>query len=156
MNTDVFSLTGKAALVTGGARGIGEACAKLLAERGASVAITYSRSAERADALVGEIMGAGGSAFAIAADVGDAEATKAGVAQVLERLGGVLDILVNNAGVAEHAPFGALSDAAFERQLDINVRGVWHTTTAAAAAASSTSAASSASACRRPGPAPTA
>ena len=134
MNTDVFSLTGKAALVTGGARGIGEACARLLAERGASVAITYSRSAERADALVGEIMGAGGSAFAIAADAGDAEAAKAGVVQALDRLGGHLDILVNNAGVAEHAPFGGLSDAAFERQLDINVRGVWHTTTAAAAA----------------------
>ena len=45
MNTDVFNLTGKTAIVTGGARGIGAACAMLLAERGASVAITYSRSA---------------------------------------------------------------------------------------------------------------
>lgn len=42
-----------------------------------------------------------------------------------------VDILVNNAGIAEHATFGALSGAAFERQLDINVRGVWHTTNAA-------------------------
>ena len=132
MNTDVFSLAGKTAIVTGGARGIGAACATLLAQRGASVAITYSRSAERADALVTGIAAAGGSAYAIEADTGDVGAAKAGVAQALDRLGGHLDILVNNAGVAEHAPFGDMSDAAFERQLDINVRGVWHMTTAAA------------------------
>ena len=62
------------------------------------------------------------------------EAVKAGTIQAIDRLGGHLDILVNNAGIAEHAPFGSLSDAAFERQLDINVRGVWHTTTTAVAA----------------------
>ena len=134
MNTDVFNLAGKSALVTGGSRGIGAACAKLLAERGAAVAITHSRSAERAEALVGEIMTAGGSAFAIAADAGDADASKAGVAQALAQLGGHLDILVNNAGIAAHGPFGSLSDATFERQLDINVRGVWYTTSAAVAA----------------------
>ena len=127
MDTDIFNLTGKTAIVTGGGRGIGAACTRLLAERGASVAITYSRSAERAEALVGEIKGAGGSAFATAADAGDA---KAGVIRALDRLGGHLDILVNNAGVAEHAPFGLLDDATFERQLNINVRGVSHTTTA--------------------------
>ena len=118
----------------GGTRGIGAAYAKLLAERGASVAVTNSRSCERADALVGEIEGAGGSAFAIAAHAGDADAGKAGVAEAVHRFGGQLDILVNNAGVAEHAPCGSLSDAAFERQLDINVRRVWHTSTAAATA----------------------
>jgi 3-oxoacyl-[acyl-carrier protein] reductase len=134
MNTDAFNLAGKTALVTGGSRGIGAACAKLLAERGASVTITYSRSVERAETLVGEIITAGGSAFAIAADAGDADAAKAGVAQAVDRLGGHLDILVNNAGIAEHGPIGLLSDIAFERQLDINVRGVWYTTSAAVTA----------------------
>jgi 3-oxoacyl-[acyl-carrier protein] reductase len=134
MNTDIFNLTGKTALVTGGSRGIGSACAKLLAERGASVAITYSRSAERAETLVSEIIAAGGSAFAIAADAGDRDTAKAGVAQALDWLGGHLDILVNNAGIAEHGPIGSLSDTAFERQMDINVRGVWYTTSAAVAA----------------------
>ena len=134
MNADIFNLAGKTALITGGSRGIGAACAKLLAERGASVAITYSRSAARAEAVVDEITAAGGSAVAVAADAGDADATNAGVAQALDRLGGRLDILVNNAGIAEHGPFGSLSDAVFERQLDINVRGTWYTTIAAVAA----------------------
>ena len=67
------------------------------------------------------------------ADAGDPQAVKAGVAQAVDRLGGTLDILVNNAGIAEHGPLGVLSDGAFERQLDVNVRGVWHTMTAAAA-----------------------
>ena len=53
------------------------------------------------------------------------------MARILDRLGGALDILVNNAGIAEHGSFGLLSDEAFERQLNINVRGVWYTTTAA-------------------------
>ena len=133
MNTQVFNLTGKTALVTGGSRGIGAACARLLAERGASVVISYSQSAARAEQLVGEITAAGGVAFAVAADVGNPDATRAGVAQALDWLGGQLDILVNNAGIATHGPIGMLSNEAFERQLDINVRGVWHTTSAAVA-----------------------
>jgi 3-oxoacyl-[acyl-carrier protein] reductase len=134
MNADIFSLADKTALVTGGSRGIGAACARLLGERGATVAFTYSRSAERAEALVAEIENAGGTAYAVAADAGSAVAAKAGVAQALDRLGGQLDILVNNAGVAEHGPLGLVDDATFERQLDVNVRGVWYTTAAAVAA----------------------
>ena len=134
MDFEALSLFGRTALVTGGSRGIGAACATLLAARGASVAITYSSSPDRADSLVQEIIAEGGRAHAIAADAGAVEPVRAGVAQALDRLGGHLDILVNNAGIAEHAPFGVLDDAAFERQLDVNVRGVWHTTTAAVAA----------------------
>ncbi|GBQ99695.1 dehydrogenase [Acetobacter nitrogenifigens DSM 23921 = NBRC 105050] len=133
MKTDLFSLDGKAVLVTGGSRGIGAACAKLLAERGATVAITYSKTAERAEALVEEIESAGGSAFAVAADAGDAEAVKAGVARVLERFGGYLDILVNNAGIAEPGLIGEQDAAIFERQMNINIRGVWSTTSATVA-----------------------
>lgn len=133
MNLESFSLVGKSALVTGGSRGIGAACAKLLAARGASVAITYSNSAEQAGAIVEEIAAGGGSAFAIAADAADADKVKAGVAQVIDRFGGHLDILVNNAGIAEHGRIGMMSDAVFERLLDINVRGVCHTTSAAIA-----------------------
>ena len=119
MNTDSLGLTGRTALITGGSRGIGAACATLLAERGAAVALTYSRSPDRAAAIVRAITAAGGTAHAIAADAGDADAVKAGVTQAIDRLRGHLDILVNNAGIAEHAPFGTSSDAAFERQLDV-------------------------------------
>ena len=131
MSTEIFSLAGKTALVTGGSRGIGAACATLLAARGAAVAITYANSPERADALVAAIAAAGGSAWAVAADAGSADAARAGAGQAIDRLGGQLDILVNNAGIAEHGAFETLSDAAFERQLDINVRGVWYTAAAA-------------------------
>lgn len=131
MTTETFNLTGKTALVTGGSRGIGAACAKLLAARGATVVVTYSKSAERADAIISEITAAGGKAFAVKVDAGDVDAVKVGVAQAIDRLGGALDILVNNAGIAEHGPIGLLSDAVFERQLDVNVRGVWHTTSSA-------------------------
>ena len=134
MDIEALSLVGRTALGTGASRGIGAACATLLAGRGAPVAITYSSSPDRADAVVRQITAAGGRAHAIAADAGDVDSVRAGVAHALDRLGGNLDILVNNAGIAEHAPFGALDDAAFERQLDINVRGVWHTTTAAVTA----------------------
>lgn len=134
MNAENFNLTGKTALVTGGSRGIGAACAKLLAARGATVVVTYSKSAARADTVVADITSAGGKAFAVKADAGDADAVKAGIKQAIDLLGNSLDILVNNAGIAEHGPIGLLSDATFERQLDVNVRGVWYTTAAAVAA----------------------
>lgn len=134
MTTETFNLTGKTALVTGGSRGIGAACAKLLAARGATVVLTYSKSTDRADAVIAEITAAGGKAFAVKADAGDADAVKAGIAQAINLLGNSLDILVNNAGIAEHGPIGLLSDATFERQLDVNVRGVWYTTASAVAA----------------------
>jgi len=131
MKDHLFSLDGKTALVTGGSRGIGRACAKLLARRGAAVAVTCSKTPERAETLVAEIEKAGGTAFAIAADAGDKKTVDAGVIQALERLGGHLDILINNAGVAEPGLIGHQDAAVFERQMDINIRGVWYTTAAA-------------------------
>ena len=133
MNTENLNLTGKTALVTGGSRGIGAACAKLLAARGAAVALTYSKSADRAEELVAGIVASGGTAFAVKADVADAAEAKAGVVQAVEKLGGRLDILVNNAGIAEHGAVGELTDAAFEKMVDVNIRGVWHTTSTALA-----------------------
>ncbi len=130
MSTERLSLTGKTALVTGGSRGIGAACAKLLAARGAAVAVTYSKSAVQAEEVVALITSLGGTAFAVESDAADADAAKAGVDQAVGRLGGRLDILVNNAGIAEHGPIGVLSDDTFERLVDVNIRGVWHTTAA--------------------------
>ena len=133
MSFDKLSLMGRTAIVTGGSRGIGAACAKLLAARGASVVVTYAKRSEHAEKVVGEISQAGGTAYAVQADAADAAGVKAGVGQAIQKLGGRLDILVNNAGVAEHGAVGELSDADFDRMIDVNVRGVWHTTSAAVA-----------------------
>ncbi|RXF68073.1 3-oxoacyl-ACP reductase family protein [Hansschlegelia zhihuaiae] len=113
-------LTGKKALVTGASRGIGAAIALRLAQEGADVAITYERSAEKAEAVVGEI---GRKAVAIQADSADAAAVKASVERAVSELGG-LDILVNNAGVARggDVPDWTLED--IDLTLDVNVRSV--------------------------------
>jgi 3-oxoacyl-[acyl-carrier protein] reductase len=90
------SLTGKRALVTGSSRGIGADTASYLAGAGASVVINYRNKEARALKLVAAIEAAGGSAFAVGADLTDPDARSAMFSQVQEKLGG-LDILVMNA-----------------------------------------------------------
>jgi 3-oxoacyl-[acyl-carrier protein] reductase len=92
----VGSLDGKRILVTGSSRGIGADTASYFAQAGASVVINYRSKAPRANKLVAAITEAGGSAFAVAADLTDAESLNAMFAQVREQLGG-LDVLVLNA-----------------------------------------------------------
>ena len=132
MSTQNLDLSGKTALVTGGSRGIGRAIATLLAARGASVAVTYSSSADAAHSLVSEVEKAGGKAFAVQADASDKAAVRKGVVDAVTKLGGKLDVLVNNAGLFEMGTVADLDDAKFDKQLDVNVRGVWFTTQAAA------------------------
>jgi 3-oxoacyl-[acyl-carrier protein] reductase len=119
------TLTGKVALVTGGSRGIGAATARALADEGANVAISYAASADKAEALVGELEKKGVRAGAFKADQADAAQVAELVKAVAKRFGR-LDILVNNAGVAVS---GAVDDpsadvAGFARQYAINVGGV--------------------------------
>jgi 3-oxoacyl-[acyl-carrier protein] reductase len=92
-----MKLDGKTAIVTGGGRDIGRACAALLAREGASVAINYHASSTGADAAVAEITAAGGRAFALQGDLTTQEGVDALVAKTVADFGGV-DILVNNAG----------------------------------------------------------
>lgn len=128
--TDGLDFSGKTALVTGGSRGIGAAVARTLAARGASVAITYSSSKDSAEAVVRHIEASGGTAYAIEANLADARSAASGAIAAVEKLGGSLHILVNNAGVALHGPLGKLPEDDFEHTLDVNVRGLWHTTSA--------------------------
>ncbi|MDM8191438.1 3-oxoacyl-ACP reductase FabG [Pseudomonas koreensis] len=124
MNTSTLPLTGKIAIVTGGSRSIGAAIAKRLAADGATVAITYNASPDRAAAVVQEVVAAGGQAVALAADAGNPEAVRAAIAEVAQRFGKI-DILVNNAGISL---LGAPEDIAFEdfqRILAVNVTGVF-------------------------------
>src|ERR1700733_2269626 len=123
-------LEGKIALITGGSRGIGAAIAKRLAADGAKVAITYTKGADAAVAVVKAIERAGGKAIAIQADAADADAGKAAVEKTVATFG-QLDILVNNAGTAIPKPFVDSTLEEMDRVLDINVRGVFVATQAA-------------------------
>jgi 3-oxoacyl-[acyl-carrier protein] reductase len=93
----MFSLKDKVAIVTGASQGIGRDTAMALVVAGAKVAVA-ARSAEKLELLVGEIVAAGGEAFAVKMDVADAEQVKAGFKAVVEKFGR-LDILVNNAAI---------------------------------------------------------
>ncbi|WP_447760203.1 SDR family NAD(P)-dependent oxidoreductase [Sphingopyxis panaciterrae] len=115
-------LTGKRALVTGASRGIGAAIALALAEKGADVAITYERSADRAAEVVKAIEAKGRRGIAIQADSADPAAIKRSVDEAATALGG-LDILVNNAGIAIQSPIAEISAADIDALLGVNVRG---------------------------------
>lgn len=130
MNDTHLRLAGKRALVTGAARGIGAAIALKLAQDGADVAITYQKSADRAEALAAEIRSSGRKAVAIQADAANPEAVSAAVERTVADLGG-LDILVNNAGIAHVGAFVDQTLEQIDAQLNVNVRGVLLTTQAA-------------------------
>src|ERR1700680_2811659 len=124
------NLEGKVALITGGSRGIGAAIAKRLAADGANVAITYTKGADAAAALVKESERAGRKAIAIQADAADADAVKAAVEKTVATFGR-LDVLVNNAGTAVPKRFEETTLEEMDRVIDINVRGVFIATQAA-------------------------
>jgi 3-oxoacyl-[acyl-carrier protein] reductase len=123
-------LNNKVALVTGGSRGIGAGIAKRLAADGANVAITYTKGADAAKAVVKEIESTGRKAIAIQADAADAAAVKAAVEKTVATLGR-LDVLVNNAGTAIPKTFEETTLEEMDRVIDINIRGVFVATQAA-------------------------
>ena len=92
-----MKLTNKTAIVTGGGRDIGRACALKLAKEGAAVAINYFSSSEGADSAVAEIQDAGGKAFALQGDLNTQAGVDALVGKTVAEFGGI-DVLVNNTG----------------------------------------------------------
>jgi NAD(P)-dependent dehydrogenase (short-subunit alcohol dehydrogenase family) len=124
-------LAGKAALVTGGASGVGREIALALASEGAAVAVNYRRSGEAAQAIVAEIAARGGRAIACGADVADFAAVAAMVARVAQEFGR-LDILVNNAGAAVRRRFADTTPEEWHRQIDTCLYGAIHCCHAAA------------------------
>lgn len=115
-------LTGKRALVTGASRGIGAAIALMLAERGADVAITYERSAEKAATVVDRIKQKGRNSIAVKADSADPAEVKNAVEQTVSSLGG-LDILINNAGIARYSSVDSMTNLSdLEAMFNVNVR----------------------------------
>src|SRR5262245_32330208 len=97
-------LKDQVAIVTGGSRGIGRAVVQAFAREGARVAVVYKGSQQAAEALVGELTGAGGAAIAVQGDVADPAFAPKCVERVLTEWGRI-DILVNNAGVIRDGLF---------------------------------------------------
>ncbi|GAA4307489.1 3-oxoacyl-ACP reductase FabG [Mucilaginibacter gynuensis] len=123
-------LKNKVALITGGARGIGAAITKRLAAEGAKVVLTYSKSAEKAEAIAAEIIANGGQALAIAADSIDAQAVTNAVNKTVAEFGG-LDILVNNAGIYIGKAFEEHTLEDYDQIMGVNVRALFVAASAA-------------------------
>ena len=122
---DLFSVTGRTALVTGGASGIGRTCAEALLSAGARVLIA-SRKAEVCEAAAAELS-AIGPCEGFGGSVANPEGVAALSAEVLKRTD-KLDILVNNAGVTWGAPFETFEWKAWERVMSVNVMGLFSLT----------------------------
>ncbi len=123
------ALDGKLALVTGGSRGIGAAIARDLAAAGARVVVNYREQHEAAESVVAAIAEAGGTAEALAFDVAEAEAVDRAIRDVAARLGNV-DVLINNAGVSADGLILRTTEEAWDRVLDVNLKGVFNCTKA--------------------------
>ncbi len=125
--TTQTNLAGKTALITGASRGIGAATAKKLAAQGALVALHYGASKSAADAVLAEIVDAGGKGFLVQADLtkhADVERLAGDVRAGLQEHTGAqtLDILVNNAGVAPFAALQETDEATFNSTFAVNVK----------------------------------
>lgn len=130
LSPDARRLNGRAALVTGGGRGAGRAHARLLASRGAAVAIV-DLDADAAGSTAAEIEAAGGRAIALAVDITQRSLAERAVKDVAEQLGG-LDVLVHNAGLMYSLTgLEETDDANFDRLIAINVHAPLFLTRAA-------------------------
>ncbi len=114
-------MTGRVALVTGAAAGIGAACSIRLAQEGIAIGV-LDLDAERCAGTVEAIEAAGGKAMALGADVSSREQVKAAVAQ-LRAAFGPITVVVNNAGITGFVPFEEIDDEQWDRMYAVNVRG---------------------------------
>jgi 3-oxoacyl-[acyl-carrier protein] reductase len=121
------SLERQVAVVTGASRGIGRATALALAAEGAEVVVNYVSNEAAADETVRLIAARGGAARAVRFDVGDAEAVRHAMQNIVDH-GGRIDILVNNAGLATDGLLLRLKTEEWERALRVNLTGVFHCT----------------------------
>jgi 3-oxoacyl-[acyl-carrier protein] reductase len=126
-----MNLNEKNCLVTGGSRGIGKSIALQLADYGANIAITYSRSAEAASEVVKEIESKNVKATAFQADAVDFEAAEKVINSVIDEWGS-LDVLVNNAGITRDNLILRMSEEQWDAVISTNLKSVFNYSKAAA------------------------
>ena len=121
-----LGLKGKVALVTGGSRGIGRACVEALAREGVTVVLSYASNAQAAEEAVAVAKAAGSEAEAIQFDVGNPDACKQAVDDVVKKHGG-LHILVNNAGISIDGLIMRFKDEDLHKSFNTNVfvHSIW-------------------------------
>lgn len=124
MSTELFSLTGKIALVTGATHGLGMAMAKGLGNAGATLVINGHSSQEKVEAALTEYRAAGITAHGYLFDVTDENQTEAAVAKIEAELGPI-DILVNNAGIIRRTPLLEMELAEWEKVIKTDLTGVF-------------------------------
>ncbi|MFM2430950.1 MAG: hypothetical protein RLZZ511_2163 [Cyanobacteriota bacterium] len=117
-------LEGKVAIVTGASRGIGRSTALALAAEGAAVVVNYASSSGAADAVVAEIVGSGGKAIALKADVSKEAEVDQMVETTIAQLGRI-DILVNNAGITRDTLLLRMKLEDWQAVIDLNLTGVF-------------------------------
>jgi NADP-dependent 3-hydroxy acid dehydrogenase YdfG len=120
----MLTLDGTVVAITGASSGIGEATARLLAERGAAV-VLGARRGDRIDAVARDIRDSGGRATGCITDVTRPEDLQRLVATTVAEFGRI-DVLVNNAGIAPIGPVSALDTDSWTAMIDVNLRGVLH------------------------------
>lgn len=123
-------LNNKVAIVTGGAKGIGQAITKELAKNGVKVVINYNSSKGTAEKLIADLKAEGSEAYAVQADVSDIEQSRKLVEEAIAHFGRV-DIIVNNAGITRDSTFKKLSEEDWRKVIDVNLNSVYNTTSAA-------------------------
>jgi len=125
---DRMPLSGKTALVTGGSMNLGAITAKVLAEKGATVAINYLPSEAEPEGVLETLRLHGKAAHAVPGDLAIGSEVKGVVESALELLGGRVDILVNNAGPFNADPFATLVEEEWDRILNINLKAAYMAT----------------------------
>lgn len=121
-----MDFSSRVVLITGAARGLGQAYAREFAKRGANVAVCDLRDC---DATMAIVEAEGAAALSLQTDVTSVESTREMAASVVERFGRV-DVIVNNAalyGSLHFRPFDQLDEEEWDRVMDVNVKGIWNT-----------------------------
>jgi NADP-dependent 3-hydroxy acid dehydrogenase YdfG len=126
---EMSNITNKVVVITGASSGIGESTAKVLAQQGAKV-VLGARRKDRIDAVVQDISATGAKAIGFACDVTKRAEVEALIQKAVDNFGRV-DVIVNNAGIMPIAPIEALKVDEWDRQIDVNIKGLLYGVAAA-------------------------